>query len=368
MDAPRYKIVFDGTLVPDTPLETAKANLARLFKSDIERVQALFSGQVVVLKRDLSDDEADKYLQALHEAGAAARKESDGTSGLSLSLVETEDHPSAETLAAREAGTHIDDARMVCPKCGHEQARSGECSACGIIIDKYLARQAELAANPVAAAPVAASQPAAAPAAATPYATPQSAVSEEVGFGPLKVLSLSGRIGRVRYLGWTAALMFLTLGGYIISGILSALWLPLGILAMVVVVIGSVVLSVPIAVQRLHDVGWSGWMFLLQLVPFANFVLAVMLLFVPGNESTNRFGPPPPPNSGGVKLLAWSWLALPVLLGILAAIAVPAYQSYVERAHMTQSQGLENDAPADQSGYDDSEQDNSSDDADDSAQ
>jgi ribosomal protein L7/L12 len=162
--------------MPQTPLETAKENLARLFKSDASKIEALFSGQPVVLKRDLSDDEADKYLRALHGAGANARKEAEGVTG--FSLVETDDHPSEATLAARAAGEATSNERMTCPKCGHEQASAIECSACGIVIEKYLARQAELAANPVAAAPVAAA--AAAAASASPYAPPQAQVGEQL--------------------------------------------------------------------------------------------------------------------------------------------------------------------------------------------
>ncbi len=91
-DQSRFKIVFDGELMPDASLETAKENLARLFKSDPRKIDALFGGQPVVLKRDLSGDEADKYLRALHGAGANARKEAEGVAG--FSLVETpDDHP-----------------------------------------------------------------------------------------------------------------------------------------------------------------------------------------------------------------------------------------------------------------------------------
>lgn len=340
MDQSRFKIVFDGALMPQTPLETAKENLARLFKSDASKIEALFSGQPVVLKRDLSDDEANKYLRALHGAGANARKETEGITG--LSLVETEDHPSEATLAARAAGESADNERMTCPKCGHEQASSIECSACGIVIDKYLARQAELAASPATAA--------AAPAnAASPYAPPQAQVGDELPeFGELKVRSLSGRIGRVRYLGWSAALSFIVFGAYLVASLLMAVSLPLGVVAIAAVVIAAMVFSVPIGVQRLHDLGWSGWLWLALMVPFVNVVLSLLMLFMPGEQSANRFGPPPPPNSTGVKVLAFSWLLFPVFGGILAAIAIPAYQSYVERAQAAQaSQYQQGDEAAD---------------------
>ncbi|AGI22410.1 hypothetical protein H681_02640 [Pseudomonas sp. ATCC 13867] len=344
MDQARFKIVFDGTLMPQTPMETAKENLARLFKSDTSKIDALFSGKPVVLKRDLSDDEADKYLRALHGAGANARKEADGKVG--LSLVETDDHPSEATLASRAAAEAADGDQMTCPKCGHVQPRSGECSACGIIIEKYLARQAELAAT--GAAPTASAPGNVASATAnSPYAPPQANVSDELPeYGELNIRSLSGRIGRVRYLGWSAALSLICFAAYLVASLLLAVSLPLGVVALAVVVIAAAVFSVPIGVQRLHDLGWSGWLWLALLVPFVNAVLSLVMLFMPGEQTANRYGPPPPPNSTSVKVLAFTWLLFPVVAGILAAIALPAYQQYVERAQATQYQSAEPDAAA----------------------
>lgn len=312
MNQPRYKIVFDGQLMPEMSLETVKDNLARLFKSDTARIASLFSGAEVALKRDLAETEADQYLSALHKAGAKVRKELDQAA--SLSLVPTDDYPNTQTAT-----------QMICPKCGHEQQEAEACSACGIIIEKYLARQAQLASETQSA-------PAASAVAASPYATPQADVAENLPqFGELKVLSINGRIGRVRYLGWTMAMLLCTLpilmlsfGGSLIASALGNLLLGIAVLIMVVV-------GVMIGVQRLHDIGWSGWLWLLNFVPFVGSIFALLMLIIPGTQGVNRYGPPPPPNSTSVKLMAWLFLLVP-LTGILAAIAIPQYQNYVERA------------------------------------
>ncbi|MFV3329303.1 DUF805 domain-containing protein [Pseudomonas sp. NY15437] len=342
MDQSRFKIVFDGALMPQTPLETAKENLARLFKSDASKIDALFSGQPVVLKRDLTGDEADKYLRALHGAGANARKEAEGAAG--FSLVETDDHPSEATLAARSAGEAAGSERMTCPKCGHEQATAIECSACGIVIEKYLARQAELAANPVAATPVAAPT-----ASASPYAPPQAQVGEQLPeYGDLKVLTTDGRIGRVRYLGWSMAVSLIAIPVFLVVAGLFAVSNLLGILVGAIALIGFVVVSVMIGAQRLHDIGWSAWLLLLNLVPVVGSVFPLLMLLVPGTAEANRYGPPPPPNSRGVVIFAWTALLVPII-GILAAIAIPAYQGYLERAQSAQYEQYQQDdssAPA----------------------
>jgi uncharacterized membrane protein YhaH (DUF805 family) len=314
MNQPRYKIVFDGQLMPEASLETVKDNLARLFKSDPARIENLFSGAPVALKRDLGEGEAEQYLNALQKAGANVRKELDQAA--SLSLVPTE----AETEQAVEAAT----SSMTCPKCGHEQAKTIECSACGIIIEKYLARQAQLAEAAPAPAPVAAT--------ASPYAPPQANVAEQLPqYSELKVFSVSGRIGRVRYLGWTMAMLLCMLPLMLVFAGASVMSSVLGTLILGVAVIAMIVVGVFIGVQRLHDMGWSGWLWLVNFVPFIGSVFALLMLIIPGTQGVNRYGPPPPPNSTGVKVLAWLFLLVPVT-GIVAAIALPQYQSYVERA------------------------------------
>lgn len=311
MTQARFKIVFNGELMPDVSLETAKENLARLFKSDLTRINSLFSGGNVDIKRDLSENEADQYLKALQSAGAKVRKEQDLAA--SLSLVETDDHRTESS----EAESNV---LMTCPKCGHQQSKAIECSACGIVIEKFIARQAMLAENP----------PEVVSAAATPYATPKAAVAEALPeFGELKAFTTDGRIGRLRYLAWSMVLMLACLPLFGIAGGFFAASEILGGLLMVVVGIAVAVVGIMIGVQRLHDIGWSGWLLLVTLVPIVGGVFSLLMFIIPGSTAANRFGPPPPPNSRAVKILALLWVAI-IVIGIVAAIALPAYMGYAD--------------------------------------
>ncbi|MFP6797798.1 MAG: DUF805 domain-containing protein [Pseudomonas sp.] len=311
MTQARFKIVFNGELIPDVSLETAKENLARLFKSDQTRINALFNGGNVDIKRDLSENEADQYLKALQSAGAKVRKEQDLAA--SLSLVETDDHRTESS----EAENNVP---MTCPKCGHQQSKSIECSACGIVIEKFIARQAMLAENP----------PEVVSAAATPYATPKAAVAEALPeFGELKAFTTDGRIGRLRYLAWSMVLMLACLPLFGIAGGFFAASEILGGLLMVVVGIAVAVVGIMFGVQRLHDIGWSGWLLLVTLVPIVGGVFSLLMFIIPGSTAANRFGPPPPPNSRAVKILALLWVAI-IVIGIVAAIALPAYMGYAD--------------------------------------
>jgi len=314
MTQARYKIVFNGELMPDASLEATQENLARLFKSDLTRIHSLFIGKTVDIKRDLSENEADQYLKALQSAGAKVRKEQDFAA--SLSLVETDDHRAPDSEP-------VNNAQMTCPKCGHQQAKAIECSACGIVIEKFIARQALLAENPPEVV---------SPASSSPYATPKATVAESLPeFGELKVIGIEGRIGRLRYLAWSLVLILACMPVFGIAAGFFAASEILGGLLMVIAGIAVAVISIMFGVKRLHDIGWSGWLLLITLVPVVGGVFSLLMFIIPGSTEANRFGPPPPPNSTAVKVLALLWIAL-IVVGILAAIALPAYMGYADAA------------------------------------
>lgn len=69
MSETRYDIVFRGDLVLGQNIVEVKARLQKLFKADAARIDALFSGRPVTLKRNLDDVAAQKYRQVLQQAG-----------------------------------------------------------------------------------------------------------------------------------------------------------------------------------------------------------------------------------------------------------------------------------------------------------
>jgi len=176
---------------------------------------------------------------------------------------------------------------------------------------------------------------------ASPYQPPRSSITpaSATDYGEINLLSARGRLGRVRYIGYS---MGIGLVINVIAGLLGGAGALLeeggGHLAglavggaIIVLVLLALVVSVMLAIQRLHDFDASGWWSVLVVVPFANLVLYLVMLIMPGTQGPNRFGNPPPPNTTGVILLA-TILPLIVVVGILAAIAIPAYQDYRERA------------------------------------
>ncbi|MEQ9643620.1 MAG: DUF805 domain-containing protein [Alphaproteobacteria bacterium] len=62
----------------------------------------------------------------------------------------------------------------------------------------------------------------------------------------------------------------------------------LGVIFLVVVV-----MSIAVGAQRCRDFGWTGWAMLLVLVPFIGWIFALALIFIPGNQGPNKYGPDP---------------------------------------------------------------------------
>ncbi|MFJ4197683.1 DUF805 domain-containing protein [Pseudomonas sp. NPDC089534] len=260
MSEPRYKIVFDGALQPGVDITTAKLNLADLFKSDVAAIERLFNGRPVALKHDLSHGDAQVYLQALGKTGIEARIEPETTVELNLADV-------------------------------HEQA-------------------------PAPTEPD------------SPYAPPRADVGDRLpAFAPLNPFSVEGRIGRLRFLAWTMVLSLVTLP---VIGVFAFIGLGLvstdsttgliigGIVAFFLFLAFSLV-TILFSVQRLHDIGWSGWLWLLNLVPFVGSVFPLVMMVMPGNAGANRYGPPPPPNTTAVKVLCSLWI---VFVGLIFAGAM----------------------------------------------
>ena len=293
----RFKIVFDGALLPGVESTTAKLNLAELFKSEVEAIEKLFTGRPVALKRDLSRPDAETYLAALKNAGVDARIEAEQP--VAFNLAETHETGSGASDFSRPA--------------------------------------------------------------TSPYAPPRAAVGDDLPeFSTLNVFTVNGRIGRLRFLAWTLVLslaLFAIVGALFTVGVGIAAASPtaaiiIGSLLGLVLLVASVWMSVLITVQRLHDLGWSGWLWFLNLVPIVGSIFPILLIVLPGNAGANQYGAPPPRNSTAVKVLATLWLAmLPLIFAAAVMLAMGGYLDQLETSVDSdyESSSMSTDEETDQS-------------------
>ncbi|MEX2474663.1 hypothetical protein [Marinobacter sp.] len=64
-----FQLVFKGECVPGIDPGTARTNAQSLFKASVEQIERMFSGQPVVIRNKLEEDQAEKYRAVLTKHG-----------------------------------------------------------------------------------------------------------------------------------------------------------------------------------------------------------------------------------------------------------------------------------------------------------
>lgn len=186
-----------------------------------------------------------------------------------------------------------------------------------------------------------------------PYNAPTADLSQErtsdETYEPL-IWSIHGRIGRLRYMAYgllliVSAIVFMA----VLAAVLSVFGMAVVAVGMVLGYIAMLAVGFVIAKRRLNDMNLTGWYSLLQLLPvavtliwlrspvvqqlapLAGLVFWAVLIFWPGSKHENDYGLPPCRNSTGVVIGAMIFPAL-FVIGILAAVSLPAYQKYINQA------------------------------------
>lgn len=157
-------------------------------------------------------------------------------------------------------------------------------------------------------------------------------------------LSANGRFGRLSYLGWNMLLGI----SLIFVGVIAAILIPsfsssstnsLAYLfagLFIVLYIAVVYYSFIFSIRRLHDRNQTGWLSLLMLIPLFNFFFFIYLSCAKGDDHSNNYGSPRI-TKGWEKVLAWIYIIVfPIGILILAATALPAYKSYIDRSQQLQ--------------------------------
>ncbi len=162
-----------------------------------------------------------------------------------------------------------------------------------------------------------------------PYQAPSADINNQKTdetYSP-KIFSVSGRIGRLRYLAYSLialifyvpAIIALSLGGLNMeTGDMTMLGgIGFGISAVLAVVWMFVIFK-----RRFNDINLTGWLSLLVLVPLIGGIVTIVLMFTPGTKTANKYGPIPEQNSIGVKVAAGALILL-MVGSIVAAVMLP---------------------------------------------
>lgn len=140
MEAPRYRVVFRGELMPGADPADVRTRLAAMFKVDVSRVEPLFSGRKMVVKKDLSIEDAKRYRDGFRSSGAVAHIETAVDQGdrfsarrapppsaqrppgprLAQPSAVAASQPAGATLACPKCSTTLPENAVVCSGCGHQ--------------------------------------------------------------------------------------------------------------------------------------------------------------------------------------------------------------------------------------------------------
>jgi len=112
-----------------------------------------------------------------------------------------------------------------------------------------------------------------------------------------------GRLSRVGYLLgilYPAAVIILLAGAGFVSnyveqpqsGVGSSSIVTAEFILIVILLIVSIPLSASINIRRWHDMGNSGWFYLLTFIPFASLIVVLIELIAPGTPGPNLYGDP----------------------------------------------------------------------------
>jgi hypothetical protein len=119
-----YDVVTEGRLLPGAERSQVLSHIQEAFKIDLRTAEKLILGKPRVIKRNLNETEAHKYIDRLTSIGLACR----------IEILHDE--------TARKPELELKNPRTVtrCPKCNFQldNENRSECPSCGIVIAKYL--------------------------------------------------------------------------------------------------------------------------------------------------------------------------------------------------------------------------------------
>ncbi|TCS39283.1 uncharacterized membrane protein YhaH (DUF805 family) [Paucimonas lemoignei] len=348
-------IFLTGETLPGFVKEDVITALTRLLNTDKSMATSLLSGRETLIKRNATPADIERYTQALRKAGAAVRAVQPSAPSAFPTLFEDVDEPASAPAAPAPVAKPV---APPAPKQDSQQILKQETKP----EPKPAPRQETQHKPPVSQELTLApgwSKPGEEQAATAParmeqasgtgiYRPPVSSVSSrsrateaaradnafDAVYAEVPVFGFSteGRIGRLRYMAYLMPAMALMVAMAIVAAIFIPAMGPakLGFGILICVIVVAVVLlwmSVRIAALRLHDLNRSGkWVLLpvfvsvaagasgspalVMMAPVVLWILSLALMFWPGSQEYNDYGPPSAPNNEWIQIGAILYLAL----------------------------------------------------------
>jgi membrane associated rhomboid family serine protease/uncharacterized Tic20 family protein/ssDNA-binding Zn-finger/Zn-ribbon topoisomerase 1 len=130
-----YTVAFDGTVALSSDPEETREKLARLFRCSRDRIDKLFCGKKIALKKGMDHAAALKMKQAIDSTGAIATVEVEETLATSLYTREPV-QPAPLPSSVETSAPPPSKPDFECPKCGFRQEKGESCIRCGVFFAK----------------------------------------------------------------------------------------------------------------------------------------------------------------------------------------------------------------------------------------
>jgi uncharacterized membrane protein YhaH (DUF805 family) len=334
----QVRLVFAGELVSGFRADDVKRSFGQAYKVDGERLDEVFAGGRTVIKRAIASADAERYIQKFRQMGMQVLVEA--MDGKPVSLRPAPPAlapppapamtPTAAPIAAPPPKPLADaipplaplEEQVTCPNCGERQPKRAFCRNCSTDIERAIAnKQDEM--DRARAERLAARN-------GGRYAPPKSGVAVAYEgtdeLPPVMSLSFEGRMGRIAYFNTG----MLSLLGIALIGIGAAVIIPLFRSAAVIVPLVLAfaafgVWAMRVSAIRLHDLNRSGWWALVLLIPYVGSVVSLAMMFWPGTDGDNDYGPQPRQGNGVAAMI------MGILLVLMLVASMFSYRSYTKR-------------------------------------
>lgn len=343
-------IILCGPVDPGAdPVQIADA-LARLFQIEQAQAQQLLARVPTLIKRNLPEDKASAYINALHRIGLSARSDTSPRPLPSTPVIPAppEVAPQQGTgTAATGLQLEAIEEKMDCPACNLRQPKRTLCQGCGADMPAMLAAAESARTEPMSGhlgakasllSPIGSGETQ-----ASQMPSELAASTETPAFWSV---SLHGRLGRLRYLQYGLLTLLALLPPFLLFG-------PAGVnpgKSVSIIVLASASLWITyqhfrLLALRFHDLNYSGkYAAAIMVVQIAlqgaqvkgtspglavfaalfSFVVFVVTVFMPGTADENDYGSPAAP----VNPLA---LGLTVIaLAICSGVAINSFKSRLQ--------------------------------------
>lgn len=125
MDQPAFRLVFKGECSLDCEINEAKQKISALLKVDQSKVETLFSGQVVTLKKGMSREEAMRLKTVFDKTGGISYIEQ--IKEVKAPTVQWDSPSEAippQSRAPLSPAFPVAQEPFTCPRCGFELERT----------------------------------------------------------------------------------------------------------------------------------------------------------------------------------------------------------------------------------------------------